>query len=56
MLEWRLVQFIKRHNDIIELTRFFCKRYTVITLAHFVSAGIVIGASIFDLMTVCAGI
>ncbi|XP_036230360.2 odorant receptor 10a [Bactrocera oleae] len=51
MLEWRLVQFIKRHNDIIELTRFFCKRYTVITLAHFVSAGIVIGASIFDLMT-----
>nr|QKN21020.1 odorant receptor [Bactrocera correcta] len=51
VLEWRLVQFIKRHNDIIELTRFFCKRYTVITLAHFVSAGLVIGASIFDLMT-----
>ncbi|XP_036333231.1 odorant receptor 10a [Rhagoletis pomonella] len=51
MLEWRLVHFIKRHNEIIELTRYFRKRYTVITLAHFVSAGLVIGASIFDLMT-----
>ncbi|XP_012160723.1 odorant receptor 10a [Ceratitis capitata] len=51
LLEWRLVRFIMRHNDIIELTRFFCKRYTIITLAHFVSAGLVIGASIFDLMT-----
>ncbi|XP_054740239.1 odorant receptor 10a [Anastrepha obliqua] len=51
LMERRLVHFIKRHNGIIELTRYFGKRYTVITLAHFVSAGLVIGASIFDLMT-----
>ncbi|XP_067633448.1 odorant receptor 10a [Eurosta solidaginis] len=50
ILEWRLERFINRHNAIIDLTRYFQQRYSIITLAHFVSAGIVIGASIFDLM------
>lgn len=48
----RLHIIVKRHNEIIALTHFFHKRYIVITLAHFVSASLVIGASIFDLMTV----
>ncbi|XP_065367596.1 odorant receptor 10a [Calliphora vicina] len=50
-VENRLKIIIRRHNEIIDLTYFFRKRYSVITLAHFVSAALVIGASIFDLMT-----
>ncbi|XP_037811487.1 odorant receptor 10a [Lucilia sericata] len=50
-VENRLKIIIRRHNEINDLTYFFRKRYTVITLAHFVSAALVIGASIFDLMT-----
>lgn len=51
-VENRLKTMIQRHNDIIDLTNIFRKRYSVITLAHFVSASMVIGASIFDLMAV----
>ncbi|KAH8400571.1 hypothetical protein KR222_007108, partial [Zaprionus bogoriensis] len=47
-----LVVLIKRHNQIIELTQFFRQRYWIITLAHFVSASMVIGFSIFNLMTI----
>lgn len=43
---------IKRQNQIFELTYFFRERYWIITLAHFVSASMVIGFSIFLLMTV----
>ncbi|XP_068141290.1 odorant receptor 10a [Drosophila tropicalis] len=41
---------ISKHNAIIELTKFFRKRYAIITLAHFVSAGLVIAFSIFNLL------
>lgn len=47
-------RLIKRHNQIFELTYIFRQRYWIITLAHFVSASMVIGFSIFLLMTVGA--
>ncbi|XP_030567035.1 odorant receptor 10a isoform X2 [Drosophila novamexicana] len=50
--EASLVQLIERHNKIFELTHFFRQRYAIITLAHFVSASMVIGFSIFNLLTV----
>ncbi|KAM7341922.1 odorant receptor 10a [Cochliomyia hominivorax] len=50
-VENRLKIIIRRHNEIMDLTHFFRQRYSIITLAHFVSAALVIGASIFDLMT-----
>lgn len=51
-IENRLKIIIRRHNEIIDLIYYFRKRYSIITLAHFVSAALVIGASMFDLMTV----
>ncbi|EDV99835.1 odorant receptor 10a [Drosophila grimshawi] len=45
-----LVRLIKRQNDIIELTAFFRQRYWIITLAHFLSASMVIAFSIVELM------
>lgn len=51
-VEEQLILIIKRHNVIIEMTDFFRKRYSIITLAHFVSASMVIGASIFEMLTV----
>ncbi|XP_005178484.1 odorant receptor 10a [Musca domestica] len=50
-VEEQLILIIKRHNVIIEMTDFFRKRYSIITLAHFVSASMVIGASIFEMLT-----
>ena len=49
-VQHRLHMIVKRHNEIIALTHFFHSRYIVITLAHFVSASLVIGISIFDLI------
>ncbi|XP_030380794.1 odorant receptor 10a [Scaptodrosophila lebanonensis] len=51
-IERGLLMLIRRHNEIIELTIFFRQRYTIITLAHFLSAGVVIAISIIDLLTV----
>ncbi|XP_017084727.1 odorant receptor 10a [Drosophila eugracilis] len=51
-LEERMRAVIIRHNAIIELTRFFRERYTIITLAHFVSAAMVIGFSMVNLLAV----
>ncbi|XP_075166964.1 odorant receptor 10a [Haematobia irritans] len=50
-IEEQLKMIIERHNEIIDMTNFFRKRYAIITLAHFVSASLVIGASIFEMMT-----
>ncbi|XP_059226048.1 odorant receptor 10a [Stomoxys calcitrans] len=50
-MEQQLKLIIRRHNAIIEMTNFFRQRYAIITLAHFVSASMVIGASIFEMMT-----
>ncbi|XP_036676660.2 odorant receptor 10a isoform X1 [Drosophila suzukii] len=51
-LEQRMRAVIIRHNDIINLTMFFRERYVIITLAHFVSAGMVIGFSMVNLLAV----
>ncbi|XP_017156108.1 odorant receptor 10a [Drosophila miranda] len=51
-LELQLRGIIIRQNSVFELISFFRKRYTVITLAHFVSAALVIGFSICNLLTV----
>ncbi|KAH8235445.1 hypothetical protein KR032_000362, partial [Drosophila birchii] len=51
-LEQHLRAVIIRHNAIIDLTKFFRERYAIITLAHFVSAGMVIGFSMVNLLTV----
>lgn len=50
--EEAFVKLVKRQNQIIHLTYFFRQRYWFITMAHFVSASLVIGCSIFLLMTV----
>ncbi|XP_016986888.1 odorant receptor 10a [Drosophila rhopaloa] len=50
-LEQRMRDAIVRHNAIIDLARFFRDRYTIITLAHFVSAAMVIGFSMVNLLT-----
>ncbi|XP_039498076.1 odorant receptor 10a [Drosophila santomea] len=50
-LEQKMRSVIIRHNAIIDLARFFRERYTVITLAHFVSAAMVIGFSMVNLLT-----
>lgn len=55
VFESGFVKLIKRQNEIFELTHFFRQRYAIITLAHFVSASLVIGFSIFDLLTVGDG-
>ncbi|KAH8376000.1 hypothetical protein KR200_011673 [Drosophila serrata] len=51
-LEQEMRSIIIKHNSIIDLTKFFRKRYAIITLAHFVSAGMVIGFSMVNLLTV----
>nr|ADK48189.1 odorant receptor 10a [Drosophila melanogaster]ADK48240.1 odorant receptor 10a [Drosophila melanogaster] len=51
ILEQKMRSVIIRHNAIIDLTRFFRDRYTIITLAHFVSAAMVIGFSMVNLLT-----
>ncbi|KAH8301343.1 hypothetical protein KR059_000539 [Drosophila kikkawai] len=51
-LEQQMRAVIIKHNAIIDLTKFFQKRYAIITLAHFVSAGMVIGFSMVNLLTV----
>ncbi|KAH8288090.1 hypothetical protein KR054_000403 [Drosophila jambulina] len=51
-MEQQMRAVIIRHNAIIDLTKFFRKRYSIITLAHFVSAGMVIGFSMVNLLTV----
>ncbi|KAH8256531.1 hypothetical protein KR038_000732 [Drosophila bunnanda] len=51
-LEQQLRGVIIKHNAIIDLTKFFRERYAIITLAHFVSAGMVIGFSMVNLLTV----
>ncbi|XP_034671364.1 odorant receptor 10a [Drosophila subobscura] len=55
LLELQLRDIIIRQNAIFALTSFFRKRYATITLAHFVSAGLVIGFSICNLLTVGNG-
>ncbi|XP_017869577.1 PREDICTED: LOW QUALITY PROTEIN: odorant receptor 10a [Drosophila arizonae] len=52
VFEATLVKLIKRQNEIFELTQYFRQRYATITLAHFVSASMVIGFSIFNLLTI----
>ncbi|TDG40609.1 hypothetical protein AWZ03_012970 [Drosophila navojoa] len=52
VFEASLVKLIKRQNEIFELTHFFRQRFVTITLAHFVSASMVIGFSIFNLLTI----
>ncbi|EDV46051.1 odorant receptor 10a [Drosophila erecta] len=49
-LERKMRSVIIRHNAIINLARFFRERYTIITLAHFVSAAMVIGFSMVNLL------
>ncbi|XP_017045485.1 odorant receptor 10a [Drosophila ficusphila] len=49
-LEEKMRALIIRHNSIINLTNFFRNRYAIITLAHFVSAGMVIGFSMVNLL------
>ncbi|ALC49435.1 Or10a [Drosophila busckii] len=46
-----MVALVRRHNVILRLTHFFRQRYMIITMAHFMSASLVIGFSIFDLLT-----
>ncbi|KAH8271148.1 hypothetical protein KR018_007444 [Drosophila ironensis] len=50
-LEEQLRALIIRHNTIFDLTRRFREHYVVITMAHFVSASMVIGFSLINLMT-----
>ncbi|XP_032588229.1 odorant receptor 10a isoform X1 [Drosophila mojavensis] len=47
-----LVKLIKRQNEIFELTKYFRQRYATITLTYFISASMVIGFSMFNLLTI----
>ncbi|XP_017088375.2 odorant receptor 10a isoform X1 [Drosophila bipectinata] len=51
-LEQQLRAIVVRHNAVIDLTKSFRQRYAIITLAHFVSAAMVIGFSMVNLLTV----
>ncbi|XP_037943081.1 odorant receptor 10a-like [Teleopsis dalmanni] len=50
-LEEELFKIIKRQNEIMEITTLFRNCYITMTLAHFVSASMVIGASLFDVLS-----
>ncbi|KAH8408823.1 hypothetical protein KR009_001065, partial [Drosophila setifemur] len=49
-LEQQLKTIVSKHNAIIDLVKFFRERYWIITLAHFVSAAMVIGFSMVNLL------
>ncbi|EDV35057.2 uncharacterized protein Dana_GF22395 [Drosophila ananassae] len=51
-LEQQLRAIVIRHNALIDLIKSFRQRYAIITLAHFVSAAMVIGFSMVNLLTV----
>lgn len=50
-MEQQLRAIVIRHNAIIDLMKSFRQRYAIITLAHFVSAAMVIGFSMVNLLT-----